>query len=522
MSRIDEKKQRLIEYLQARVREESDFPAMSRTVDLVKNQTDEGVEISITELTNAILDDYGLTNKLLKLVNSVFYINYQLEGKISTVSRAVFVLGYNQVRNAAISLMFFENLANKKLAVELKESILMSFMSAVIARQTAAKIDMPDTEEVFICSLFHNLGRLLTAFYMPEYNLRVAEKMEQPDVSEKEACRDVMGLSYEELGIAIAREWNFPERMIKSMSVLPRTLVPKPKTKDDALKTLANFSDELARVYNDPNALKSLLRRYGDCFNLDEKSVMEIMESSMTEIRKFAKVIGIEMHQSPIMKQISGIAPDTQMDDLSEGEMLTPMDADILELEDSQVLQLLDGGKEKKHGEDAESILSNGIQEVANSLLENASINDILRTILEIMYRGLKFNRVFICIKHTREPVMVGRFGFGAGSDKITHQFRFPVGRFPDVFNLALSNGADIIINDVNDPRIKSRIPGWYRSLVSAGTFLLFPLVINGIPIGIIYADRESAGDINIPAHQLSLLKTLRNQAILAIQKRTM
>jgi hypothetical protein len=81
-------------------------------------------------LANAVLKDYSVTNKLLKLVNSAFY--GQFAGKITTVSRAVVVLGFEQVAMAASSLMLFEQLKNKGHSSELRDAAVGSFMSGLI------------------------------------------------------------------------------------------------------------------------------------------------------------------------------------------------------------------------------------------------------------------------------------------------------------------------------------------------------------------------------------------------------
>jgi GAF domain-containing protein len=89
----------------------------------------------------------------------------------------------------------------------------------------------------------------------------------------------------------------------------------------------------------------------------------------------------------------------------------------------------------------------------------------------------------------------------------------------PDVFLVALQNNADILISDIDDPKIATRIPAWYRRHIVARTFVLFPIVVKGKPIGLIYADRPLPNDITISEKELSLLKSLRNQAILAIRQ---
>ena len=62
-------------------------------------------------------------------------------------------------------------------------------------------------------------------------------------------------------------------------------------------------------------------------------------------------------------------------------------------------------------------------------------------------------------------------------------------------------------------------MPEWYRKSVNAGTFVLFPLNIKNNPVALIYADMEEPGAIVIPEKELSLFRTLRNQAVLAIKQ---
>ena len=97
--------------------------------------------------------------------------------------------------------------------------------------------------------------------------------------------------------------------------------------------------------------------------------------------------------------------------------------------------------------------------------------------------------------------------------------FRFPLSFTPDIFHAATSKGVDLLISDINDPKIAGRIPDWYRKAVPANSFVLFPLNIKGNPVALIYADRDEPGGISIPEKELQLLRTLRNQAILAIKQ---
>ena len=168
---------------------------------------------------------------------------------------------------------------------------------------------------------------------------------------------------------------------------------------------------------------------------------------------------------------------------------------------------------------DAQMVLTAGIQDISNTLIDGFQLNDILRIILETMYRAMGFKRVVLCIRDVKAGVMQGRFGFGPDANEVARAFRFPLSFTPDIFHAATSKGVDLLISDINDPKIASRIPDWYRKAVPANSFVLFPLNIKGNPVALIYADRDEPGGISIPEKELQLLRTLRNQAILAIKQ---
>ena len=63
------------------------------------------------------------------------------------------------------------------------------------------------------------------------------------------------------------------------------------------------------------------------------------------------------------------------------------------------------------------------------------------------------------------------------------------------------------------------RLPAWYASTLNAPTFLLLPLMMKGCAFGLIYADQPTAGGIELGERELALLRTLRNQAIMAFKQ---
>ena len=72
---------------------------------------------------------------------------------------------------------------------------------------------------------------------------------------------------------------------------------------------------------------------------------------------------------------------------------------------------------------------------------------------------------------------------------------------------------------DASAQNIVQRLPMWYREQVDAPSFLLLPLMMKNAPFALIYADMERAGGIALEEKELSLLRTLRNQAVMAFRQ---
>ena len=58
----------------------------------------------------------------------------------------------------------------------------------------------------------------------------------------------VLGISFEEMGIAIAQQWGFPPLIVGTMRKLPAGRVKKAVTQEDRLRVVSSFSNELCDV----------------------------------------------------------------------------------------------------------------------------------------------------------------------------------------------------------------------------------------------------------------------------------
>lgn len=500
-----------VQFLLRRMRHKKDFPVFSHTISVLNEASSSETE-SLARVSNAILKDYSLTNKVLRLVNSAYY--NRGGGKISTISRAVVMLGINPVRNIATGLMLFEHMQNKLQASKLKENAVQALFSGLLANSLARALSVPNHEEAFLCALLQQLGRMLVRYYLLEEARAIDKLMLQQDCSENAAVIQVLGISYPRLGMTVAREWGFPRLITDSMLPLDFDHLPPAASAAERLPLIAQFSSALGACLTLPlqqqaPAIKKLTRQFSTVLPLDEARVSALLENCHKELTRYSRLIQFDVDKSLYYRQIS-----------SSGEQAPEPPPEIARTQELGVgdsVRIL-ANRHAPQAKTADQVLTDGIQDITDTLTGDFSINQVTQMILETIYRAFSGSRVLLCLKDKAANCIRARFGYGDGIEDIIEPFAIPLDARSDVFHVAFDNQVDIRIDDTRDEKIRDRIPDWYHERIGAGSFTIFPIVIKGAPIALIYIDSAGGNGLQITDNQLSLLKTLRNQAILAIR----
>ena len=202
--------------------------SLPQLADVLKNLTDmPSLPTVVARLTRLIADpkttasdinvvlssDPGLVAKILKLVNSSYY---GFSRRITTITNAVVILGFNQVRNLALSAFLFDKFAGTKnsgfdVNGFWKHSIGTAFTGAQIARHFALKLE----EDAFICGLLHDLGKFIMAQNAPEHMVMVLDRARKKDILFHSAEQECLGYDHALLGAAVMERWNLPETLVE-------------------------------------------------------------------------------------------------------------------------------------------------------------------------------------------------------------------------------------------------------------------------------------------------------------------
>ncbi|MBM9536643.1 HDOD domain-containing protein [Desulfobulbus alkaliphilus] len=179
------------------------MPSLSTTVGKVLEICSR-VDTSPNDLNKVISLDPVLTGQVLKLINSAYY---SLMNKVTSLTRAIIMLGLNTVKNLALSTAIIRCVGQvkKSKALPIKAFWTHSIGVGVMAKLLAAERGIPlaEREEYFVAGLLHDLGKIPFGDEYTDVLARVRDIQEALVLVE----RQTLAIDHEETGQMIASKW---------------------------------------------------------------------------------------------------------------------------------------------------------------------------------------------------------------------------------------------------------------------------------------------------------------------------
>lgn len=193
----------------------SDLPPLPAVVGRIV-ETVNNPDSTAEDLNRLISMDQGLSAKILRIVNSAYY---GFPKRISTLTQAVVILGFNTVRNLVLGVSAFGILSQKSMPYGLnrmqfwEHSVSTGIAGSLIAKKRLPKVRSAG-EEAFIGGLLHDVGALFLDSYFPvQYAVAMAFAAREGKTScDSEAM--VLGIDHATVGRRIAEYWNFPQHLV--------------------------------------------------------------------------------------------------------------------------------------------------------------------------------------------------------------------------------------------------------------------------------------------------------------------
>lgn len=426
-----------------------ELPVLANTLRRINELTDSR-NSTVNELANVILNDAQLTSQVLRLSNTVFY--NQTRTQVSTVSRAITLIGFDAVKSMTISSLIVDTLLQRNDRPHLLRCLARAIHAAVQARCLMPKRNDTALEEVFIGALLMNIGEL--AFWSCDTEqaneLEQRLRLDEPPVESQKA---VLHTTFTEITRGLVEAWSLGP-FIKD--------VVAPGQANSPHASLVRHSVEMAKLSEQGwrgAEMDQILERLGNDIGENPAAVRDQIKLNATEASRVAVSLGIP--------QVTALMPGNEHGDDNGTAKAPDMDPELQ-------LQIL--------------------RDLTESLAQKPDINEVCQLVIEGIHRAIGMQRVALLMGDRSGQELVPRKLSGRGTDEwrdhltIARDGSGPLGSLlPEAGCFIYQPGPEA--TGATYDRWLGRVPA-----------LVGPVRANGRLVGLFYAD--NAADDYTPSDQ--------------------
>ena len=462
------------------------------------------------ELAYYVLSDPALTQRILRLSNTATYRTAS-GTSVTTISRAISLLGFDHVKTTALAMLLVDALGSSEHELSVRVELQVALCASLVGREMARHSFYQGAEEASIGALFKNLGPLLVASHEHERYREINALAKSGQHTLAQASQMILGCTYDTLSEAVLGEWKIPEVIVRSLAPLPPGTLKVAAHRAEWMRQVASFSMDVSQLLSHSSGevqwgapARALHTRYGAALNLDAEQMAALFVTVQEEMAGMLRTMNMEAPSvpPPLDEQEPEGLPNVLL-------LATMGSADAAEA----------GCHPSGKPYNARELLLAGVQDVTQMRASGQSkVNELILAVLETLYKSMGFRFATVCLKDARSSQYRARLAFGEDHARRMEGFVFPLASARDLFHLAMENDADLMIADTSTAKIRDLLPAWHRALLpDARSFIVLPLVVGRVQLGLFYADRASIAPEGVPPDETSLIKALKGQILVAL-----
>jgi HD-like signal output (HDOD) protein len=421
-------------------------------------------------LANAILQDALMTSKILKMANSAFYMGGRRSplggySNVNTVTRAVMILGFDTIRSVCQTKAVVESLLQGTQRERLTQKMACAFHAAVQARWLAEKNRDESPEEIFIAAFLYLLGEMAFWCFAEEELTQQLEKFQfLPENSRIRAERDLLGFSFEQVTLALSKEWHLSPLLLDALE--------SPQSTSSRITTIL-WGQKLARTVQkgwQSAEVGHLIEEVSASLNLPLEIVIPMVHKNAQEAVGTAVSFGATRASRLIPLPPESPRPETP----------------AIESRDEQPPALQpDPNLQLKILHDLSSLM----------LEKKPDYGVFITLVLEGIFRAISMDRAFFALRTPDRSRLEIKFQLGWQGVEASMAATFnPILLKNNIFGEVMEKKEPLWIDEHSTARVFHLLTEDVVSLIGTTPFFIMPITVHDKSIALIYADRRPSG----------------------------
>jgi HD-like signal output (HDOD) protein len=481
--------------LLAAMRKHPQLPGLGSAISRITAMVDADGE-SIQELREFVLADVHLTQRILGLANSANYKRYN--SVTTTISRAIVVIGFEQVKLLALGMIFVEQIPQKNRAAALSAELTQALQSSLLARALSQRLNPAENERAAIAALLGNVAKLLLVLIDFE-SYQAIEARVRAGSPETDAAHQVLGMSLRSLTREVLSIWGIPDSLAALSLSGGKAAGNETATRVERIVSLAKTTAQHLRQEAGPQREALLANVRKQC----------VAAGSVSAEGFDRWVAAAEEQMAPLRAMLEEQRPGAEPSaaELPEGCIIADAAPPVGPL-----------NSVGKPANSQELVLAR-LQDLTQSITERRGLSTILLTALECLHSGFGFSRSLLMLRDAGTAKMRARVWCGTITPAEARLLETDLDAAGDFFAAAIRRGSDLQIQDTRAPQIAARLPAYFRkACAQTRSFILLPIVSENAAIACILVGRDVAEPQPISAEDARLLRTVRSQIVLAMR----
>jgi putative nucleotidyltransferase with HDIG domain len=236
----------MIDDLQKKILEVIDFlpPIPAVMTELLHALSDKDIELRT--LSGIISKDPLMSMNVLKVSNSAFY---RLPNKVTTVDRAVKLLGIKEITGICIACGAYQSLkpSQNVETFDFDDFWRHSVATGVVSRRLSQELEILDHNVIYFLGLLHDVGKVVLDRFAHDIYKVVIKTTREENITLREVEQRLIGESHDLVGGWLMKKWKLPWTFV-DVARYHHTVKEAPEDNKAAI-AIISFADRLAWLH---------------------------------------------------------------------------------------------------------------------------------------------------------------------------------------------------------------------------------------------------------------------------------